>query len=181
MTPTRLDDRQAREALRHAAADLDAAEQRGQAVEMALALAQLGRCYRGLAELPSAELCFARALRWAHCSSSVDLCVDLLCELAQTAAARAEGLDLEAPGRGRAARERARDHAFEAHVLAVRVADAGWEASVLLRVSEVLDRCGDHDDAAQLQARALRLQAGKLAAGAPDASLLPSLGRLADS
>ena len=32
-----------------------------------------------------------------------------------------------------------------------------WEIKVLLRASDVLDRCGDHDDAITLQTRAMEL------------------------
>jgi hypothetical protein len=53
--------------------------------------------------------------------------------------------------------------------------------AVLLRISDVLDCCGDRDDAVLLQTRALRLMTGSLAAGGPDPAQLPSLGRLADS
>ena len=49
--------------------------------------------------------------------------------------------------------------------LAGHVADAQWEVTVLLRISDVLDRCGDHDDAVQLQARAMGLMYGPLLAG----------------
>jgi hypothetical protein len=64
----------------------------------------------------------------------------------------------EEAGRGNlAAMERARDHAFEAAALARQASDAHWEVKVLLRVSDVLDRCGDHDDAISLQTRALTL------------------------
>lgn len=58
------------------------------------------------------------------------------------------------------ARERARSAAFEALQLAAHVADSRWEITVLLRICDVLDRCGDRDDAIGLQARALRLMAG---------------------
>ena len=44
-----------------------------------------------------------------------------------------------------------------------RVADPQWEIKVLLRVSDVLDRCGDHDDAVELQSRAMRLMYGDAA------------------
>ena len=74
----------------------------------------------------------------------------------------------------------ARLNDVEASTLAGRVADPSWEVQVLLRISDVLDRCGDRDDAVQLQTRALRLMSGA-AAEAVDPALLPSLGRLADS
>ncbi len=177
-------DASAREALSRAAADLERTLPGAAPALRSLALAQLARCYRGLAEWPSAERCFEQALAWAQASGSVDLQVDVLCELAQTAAGLSDLLQLADPHHpeaARAARERARGHAFEATALAVRVADAAWEASVLLRISEVLDRCGDHEDAAKLQTRALRMKSGRLAGGAPDPTLLPSLERLADS
>ena len=50
---------------------------------------------------------------------------------------------------------------FEASATGARsVADPQWEITVLLRVSDVLDRCGDHDDAVALQSRAMRLMYG---------------------
>jgi hypothetical protein len=48
---------------------------------------------------------------------------------------------------------------------------------VLLRVSDALNRLGDHEDASLLQGRALRLMAG---APAVNADEVPGLGRLAD-
>lgn len=169
----------AREAMRRAAAELDAAEAQGQPHAMSHALAQVARCYRAVDALAAAESGFELALRWARLSGSTDACAALLVEMAETAAAL--GLTLQAdgePGAARAARERARDHVFEASTLAPRCADPGWEAPLLLRLSDVLDRCGDHDDACALQTRALRLMNGKL--GPADARQLPSLGRLAD-
>ena len=51
--------------------------------------------------------------------------------------------------------------AFEAICLAGQATDPCWEIKVLLRVSEVLDRCGDHDDAISLQTRALALMSSE--------------------
>jgi hypothetical protein len=62
---------------------------------------------------------------------------------------------------GSAAREAARDHAFAASARAHRVADPDWEIKVLLRISDALERCGDHEDAASLQVRALQLMVGE--------------------
>jgi len=153
-----------RDALRQAAADLDAAESGGQPHARSQALAQMARCYRGLGASDAAEAAYAQALRWSHLVGSVDLTVDLLCDLCDTAASSAEQLDDGDPdsGRGHAARERARDHAFEAMRLAGAVADSRWTVNVLLRVSDALDRCGDRDDAIALQTRAMRLIAGEL-------------------
>ena len=47
--------------------------------------------------------------------------------------------------------------AFEAARVATRAADPHWEIKVLLRASDVLDRCGDHDDAITMQTRAMTL------------------------
>ena len=177
-------DAHASEALNSAALALTRAEQGGSSAARSLALAQLGRCYRGLGEVVSAQYCLEQALHWAVASQLTDLRVDLLCDLAHTAAQQADLLSLsqpQHPALARAAREQARGHAFDATALATRVADSGWEATVLLRISEVLDRCGDHDGAAKLQTRAWRLKSGRLAGGAPDPSLLPSLERLAHS
>ncbi len=119
---------------------------------MCRVLADLARACRGLHDLASTESYLDEALRWARVSGSSDL----------------------------AACERMRDHAFEAATLAHRVADGHWEAKVLMRVGEVLERCGDRDDAVLLQTRALRLMSGSLSGAAPDPAWLPSLGRLAD-
>ena len=172
-----------RQAMCRAAAQLDAAESRAQPGEMSQALADVARCCRALDDWPSAETCLVHALRWARLAGSTDGVVDLMCELSETSTSLAERFDADEdmePGPAHAARERARDHAFEASTLAGRVADTQWEVQVLLRISDVLDRCGDRDDAMLLQTRALRLMSGGLCA-ALDVSHLPSLGRLADA
>ena len=152
-----------RDALRRAVAQLDEAEMQARPFEMSQALAGVARCYRDLRALASAEATFAAALRWAHHCGSRDHAVELLCELAETAAARlrADAGPHESAGRQQhAARERARDHAFEAARLAGQVADPGWEVQVLLRASRVLEGCGDHADALRLQQRALQRRSG---------------------
>ncbi len=172
-----------RQAMCRAAAQLDAAETRAQPSEMSQALSEVARCCRALDDWPSAETCLVHALRWARLAGSTDGVVDLMCELSETSTGLAERFDADEDmdrGPAHAARERARDHAFEASTLAGRVADTQWEVQVLLRISDVLDRCGDRDDAMLLQTRALRLMSGGLCA-VPDVSHLPSLGRLADA
>lgn len=175
-----LPDEPARAALRHAALALDAAELLGEPAQISQALLDMAQAYRTLQALPSAEAVFEAALRWARAARCTDATVDTLCALCETAADLAAVLDAQEAGTGHAARERARDHAFEASTLAPRVADAGWEVKVLLRISDVLDRCGDRDDAVQLQTRALRLMSNSAQPGALNPALLPSLGRLAD-
>ena len=171
----------AHETLREANQALVAAQRRCQPFAMSQALAAVARAYAQAGAMASAEACLEAALRWARCAGSVDHVVDLLCELSETAAGLAVGNEASAQGSGHAARERARGHVFEASTLACHVADPDWEARVLLRISEVLDRCGDRGDAVQLQTRALRLMSGGLAGGGLDPTLLPGLGRLADS
>jgi len=147
----------ARSALRDAAAALDVAERYQQPLEMALALAQMARCYRALQALGPAETYLERALAWARTLGAADQAVEILCLLAETSCSLAELYQQDDSRRSHAALERTRDWAFEATGLAGHVADPQWEIKVLLRISDVLDRCGDHDDAVQLQSRAMRL------------------------
>ncbi len=167
-----------REALRQACADLDAAELSRQDHRLLQALTALAAVYRGLGALISAETCLDRALRHAH--GQADATADLLARLAEVAADQSSQHEAQRRGRGHAARERARDRAFAVVRLAQHVADPSWEVRLLLQVSEVLTRCGDHDDAAQLQSRALRLMCGQ-AGDAANPALLPAPGRLADA
>jgi tetratricopeptide (TPR) repeat protein len=150
-----------REALKRAVSRLDEAERQGRPDELAHALMPVAACYRSMGALGAAEDALRQALRCARATRSVSLQVAVLCDLAETAC----GLALD-PGRSdaataRAARDRARDEAFEAASLASSVMDGDWSVRALLRVSDVLNRCGDHDDAACLQARALQLMHGR--------------------
>jgi len=147
----------ARDALVSALEALEAAEQQPHPLVMSLALAEAGHCYRQVGALSQAERYLQRALRWALTLGSADGSVDLVCELAELAVQQADALAATDAPAARAARERARDRSFEAASLASRTADPHWEVHVLLRASEVLDRCGDHDDAISLQCRALHL------------------------
>lgn len=144
----------ARRALRAALAQLDAAEAQARPHAMAAALGHLGRCYRELRELDVAAHCLRQALPWAAMLGA-DSQLDVLCELAETTLDASE--DSDDAAQARALRDQARDHCFEASRLCAHSADAQWEVTVLLRVSDVLDRCGDHDDAIALQCRALEL------------------------
>ena len=173
-------DEATRESLRQAAAALDTAEARGDAYGLSQALAQMARCHAAVQAYASAETYLDAALRWGRSAGSIDAVVDLLCELCDTAERLSHEMDVRAADSGHAARERARDHAFEAATLAARVADPDWEIKVLLRISEVLDRCGDRDDAVNMQARAMRLMSGP-AAEPLNPHVMPGLGRLADS
>jgi hypothetical protein len=183
----------ARERLRRASASLDLAELTGHPFAMSQALAEVARCYRELQAETRGEAHFEAAVRWARCTGSADHLADLLCELADasvrvalaqdlqswlSAEGAGEGVPVEPSSAGHAARERARDHAFEVSQLVSRVSDPACEARLLLRVSEVLERCGDHADAQQMQLRAFNLLGGV----APrDPTQLSGLGRLADA
>lgn len=150
IAPALCTDGPAGEALRQAAADLRRAEGCGQPVVMSLALAQLARCYRGLGATAAAEASFTQALRWSRSLGAADLTLDLLGDLCDCAA-------------DRGARGPLREHAHEAAQLAGSVSDLRFEASVLLRVSAALARCGDGRDAKALQTRARQLLDGDAA------------------
>jgi hypothetical protein len=156
-----LADGPARDALREAMQQLSQAEQAdstGQASAMCQALTETARALAGLHAYGPAESYLAQAQRWALMMGGHDLRADLACAMAEVATNAADLAEAQGQReRSRAARERARDHAFEAARLASLTTDPNWEVRVLLRASDVLDRCGDHDDAVQLQQRALVL------------------------
>ena len=131
----------------------------GHPAEMTQALCQVGHCLARLAEFEAAKRSFVEAMHWSHLLGAVDTRVDLLCCLAEvnTSLAREAALASNNNLAGHAWRERARDRAFEAAGLAGKVTDPQWGARVLLRVSDVLDNCGDHADATALQNRAVTL------------------------
>lgn len=123
------------------------------------ALTEVARALSTLHAYGQAESHLAQALRWAVVMGSADNCADLHCALAEVATLAAElaVAHNELPAAVHHWQDRARDHAFEAAGLAAHVTDPHWEVKLLLRASDVLDRCGDHDDAVLLQQRALVL------------------------
>lgn len=150
----------ARQALTLAMRVLDRAEVGQRPLDMCQALSQVARSLKALGAFGPAEGYLSQALRWAAMLHGVDTRVDLVCELAEVSCAAAEAEQAADPDdrhAGRTARERARDHAFVAAGLAGQTTDAHWEVKVLLRISDVLDRCGDHEDAASMQNRAISL------------------------
>ncbi|MBP6902331.1 MAG: hypothetical protein KBC73_19745 [Burkholderiaceae bacterium] len=145
-----------RAALDQAMRQLDAAELQAQPAAMCHALAGVATALLALRDPLSAQAFLNRALRWSAAVAAPDLGADLLCALAEAACLAAEQIEAEqAEGCARAERDRARDHAFEAATLAGRAADPFFEVRLLLRVSDVLERCGDHGDAVQMQTRAM--------------------------
>jgi hypothetical protein len=160
-----------RQALKQALASLELAQVAGRPWSLAEAYREAGSSYRALGALGSALTMLEQSVRYARITGSIDQCVDLLCEVVETLALHADACEREQPGSGRRTRDRARDHVFEASRLAARVSDARWEITVLLRLSDVLDRFGDRDDATQLQVRALQLTVGGPSEGQrPDAA-----------
>jgi hypothetical protein len=169
-----LADGPARENLRVAMDQLswaESAQGSGHAAVLCHALTEVARALSGLHAYSPAENYLAKALRLACVMGATDSHGDLCCALAEVATnvaelAEARGEPVHAV---RAARNRARDHAFEAAGLAAHTADPQWEIKLLLRASDVLDRCGDHDDAVRLQHRALVLM-GLTNSDLPDAA-----------
>lgn len=180
MTPTPLQaDAHALQTLQHCHEALVRIERSGHPALMAQAALSMACCYRELRAAEAAERMLEQALTWAGAAQSQDAVVEVLCELCGVLVERACALDLAAPGSGHRARRRARELAFEATRRTAHVADAAWEVQVLLHLSTVLERLGDHGEAVTLQARADGLARGT--AVRPDPSVLPGLGRLADA
>jgi len=163
MTDSSHDNEAARRALREAIADLDLAEAAGEPARLSHALAHVARCHRQVGALSEADWYAKRGLQVARGLAAVDASVDALCEMAELSMERAERLQgQEEPRAAHRLREAARDHAFEAANLVQHAADPQWEITVLLRVSDLFDRLGEHDDAIALQCRAVGLMTGAL-------------------
>jgi tetratricopeptide (TPR) repeat protein len=150
-----------RQALRLACIALDLAELVGEPANLCMALANVARCHARRGALDEAAWYAERGLRIARGLPAVDASVDALCELAELAARQADRFDVGDEGRSaNHHRDIARDRAFEAAHLALRSADPRWEITVLLRISDLFDSLGDHDDAIALQTRAVELMSG---------------------
>lgn len=155
----------ARTELRAAVAVLDSAEAAGDAARLSQALADVSRCHRSVGALAEADWYAKRGLAVARGIGAVDASVDALCHLAELALERAERLEEQDEARGaHRLRDAVRDHGYEAAQLARHTADPQWEVTVLLRVADLFDRLGDHDDAIALQTRAMSLMTGDEAA-----------------
>ena len=164
----------ARQALRDATFALDAAEAVGEPAVLSQILAHVSACHRRLGALAEAVWYAKRGLQLTRSLSAVDASVDALCELAELAIERADGLDAQDESRGaHRLRDSARDHGFEAAQLALRSADPQWEITVLLRISDLFDRLGDHDDAIVLQCRAVELMTHASRSGSEPVMPLP--------
>ena len=152
---------QARTDLRAAVSVLDAAEAAGDPARLSQALAEVSRCHRAVGALSEADWYAKRGLAVARTIGAVDASVDALCHLAELALERAERLEGQDEARGaHRLRDAVRDHGYEAAQLAHHTADQQWEVTVLLRVADLFDRLGDHEDAIALQCRAMGLMGG---------------------
>lgn len=177
-----LGDGPARQALHEALRQLRVAEAyhgHARAIVMCEAHTGMAQALAGLHACGPAEQHLALALHGAAQLGGCDLVADLHCAWAEVATNAADLADVQDDAaRREAARDRARDHAFEAASLARRATDPNWELRLVLRASDVLERCGDHDDAMQLQQRALQLMgmAGADAASGDDdfSTVLPA-------
>jgi hypothetical protein len=157
---TKTDD-PARIALRASVAELDAAEAAADPARLSQALAEVSRCHRDVGALAEADWYAKRGLAVARTIGAVDASVDALCHLAELALERAERLDEQDESRGaHRLRDAVRDHGYEASRLAHHTADPQWEVTVLLRIADLFDRLGDHEDAVALQCRAMSLMGG---------------------
>ena len=163
---------QSRIDLRAAVAALDAAEVAADPAQLSQALADVSRCHRAVGALAEAGWYAKRGLAVARTIGAVDASVDALCHLAELALERAERQDDQDETRGaHRLRDAVRDHGYEAAQLARHTADPQWEVTVLLRVADLFDRLGDHEDAIALQCRAMGLMGG--------VESMPSSGKLA--
>jgi hypothetical protein len=115
----------------------------------------VARCWRRMGATEEAHGSLRNALRVARSARSSAALVDVLCEVAENTCDLADmhvGVSRE---RVRHWRDRARDEVFEASTWLLGAEPSAKAVETLLRLSDVLSRCGDHDDASVLQMRAL--------------------------
>jgi hypothetical protein len=147
--------------LRAAIDALDTAEAAADPAHLSQALAEVSRCHLRVGALAEANWYAKRGLAVARTLGAVDASVDALCHLAELELERAQRLEEQDEARGaHRLRDAVRDHGYEAAQLARHTADPQWEVTVLLRVADLFDRLGDHDDAIALQCRAMCLMTG---------------------
>ena len=159
-----------RQTLREAAAVLERAEAAAEPARLSQTLAYVSHCHRQAGALSEAVWYAKRGLLLARNLSAVDASIDALCELAELAVERAALIAENGEQRGaERLRDSARDHGFEAAQLALHSADPQWEITVLLRVSDLFDCLGDHEDAIALQCRAIGLMTRSAAGDDRDA------------
>ena len=169
-----------RELLNESLQALNLARKSGQAWAVAEAHLGLARWYRDAGEPGFALSLLETGLA---ASPGLDQRVELLCECVNVLAQQSAHAEANATGSGRRARQLARRHVQTVSGLSPHLADPQWEATVLLHLSDVLDRFGDRADATRLQSRALQLmgqQSSDNAVPPFNPHVMPGLGRLAD-
>ena len=131
----------------------------GRPASLCQAHTDLARALSGLRAYSLAQSHLVQALHWAGVMGATDTSTDLHCALAEVATNVADLAGAQGASKAslRQARSQSRHHALEAARLAGHTTDPHWEVKVLLRASDVLDRCGSHGDAVQLQYRAMAL------------------------
>lgn len=139
-----------------------ALERAGRPDERVEALSHLARLWVAEGGLATAEAYLESALPWADLLGA-DAWLELQAQRAELVLAQADALkrsaesDRASAQAARHALQRALGHVRQAAGRASSSSCPDWEATLLLRLSDVLDRCGVPDEAAALQLRALRL------------------------
>jgi len=160
--------------LRLALRSLESADASGDGDGWNRALAEVAHCYLAVGDPARAEWHLRQGLRRARTLGQTATSLEVLCEMAS--AALAVAVRHEHLGEARlahVARERVRDYSFEAVRLLGSTGTHALQAAVLMRLGDLLELCGDNDDAQALHARALRLlqrEAPAAAAGQATAS-----------
>jgi len=144
--------------LRLALRSLESADASGDRDGWNRALAEVAHCYQAVGDPERAEWHLRQGLRRARTLGQSETSLEVLCEMASAALAVAVRQEhLGEVHLAHVARERVRDYSFEAIRLLGTTGTHALQAAVLIRLGDLLERCGDTDDAQALHARALRL------------------------
>jgi hypothetical protein len=144
--------------LRLALRSLESADASGDGDGWNRALTEVAHCYQAAGDPAQAEWHLRQGLRRARTLGQCETTLELLCEMASAAlAVSIRHARLGESHLAHVARERVRDYSFEAIRLLAGIGSHTLQAAALLRLSDLLERCGDTDDAHALHTRALRL------------------------
>jgi hypothetical protein len=144
--------------LRLALRSLESADAAGDSDGWSRALAQVAHCYQAAGDPAQAEWHLRQGLRRARTLGQNEASLEVLCEMASTALAVAvRHENLGESHLAHVARERVRDYSFEAVRLLGTTGTHALQAAVLMHLGDLLERCGDADDAQAMHGRALRL------------------------
>jgi len=144
--------------LRLALRSLESADASGDSDGWNRALAEVAHCYQAAGDPAQAEWHLRQGLRRARTLGQREMGLEVLCEMASAALAVAIRHEhLGETHLAHVARERVRDYSFEAVRLLGSTGTNALHAAVLMRLGDLLERCGDADDAQAMHERALRL------------------------